>query len=75
MNSINRYTDGVRESMGSAEVYEDDSSRGETPKNFVNVAQFLNMNSKEANSIPFDRRIVGDSIDSSYNETALTKGY
>ena len=75
MNSRNRYTNGVRESLNSAEVYEDDSSHGETPKNFVNVAKFLNMTSKEANSIPFDRRIVGDSIDSSYNETALTKGY
>jgi hypothetical protein len=65
----------VRESINSAEVYEDDSSRGETPKNFVNVAQFLNMTSKEANSIPFDRKIIGESIDSNYNETALTKGY
>lgn len=61
--------------MNSAEVFEDDSSRGDydtKPENFVNVAQYLNMTSKEANSIPFNRKILGESIDFGYNETALT---
>lgn len=39
----------------------------------VNIAQYLNMTSKGAKDIPFERRILGDSVDSSYNDTILTK--
>ena len=65
--------------MNSAEVFEDTSSGGEFEKSpankCINVAQYLNMTSKEATSIPFGRKIIGESLDSDYNETQLTNKF